>query len=115
MEIWQVDVQGRYSDGVKDRSYRASLITSDDGGYEFETIHPVGYKPSPTFLRSPHIHYQVVHPGYRTLVSEFFFAGDSQHDEDTLFHPDLVVALMREDTDGRAWEAGRFDIVLEPA
>ncbi len=115
MDVWQVDAHGRYSDGVADRSYRARLLAAEDGAYEFETIHPVAYQANENFWRSPHIHFQVIHPGYRTLVSEFFFQGDPRQEQDPLFRKELLVPVSPRQTMGRSWELATFDLVLAPA
>lgn len=113
LDVWQVDHEGHYSAGNGDFSHRARLITSESGAYEFETIHPVAYEPSPDFWRSPHIHFICTSPGYQRLVSEMFFAGDDKHDRDTLFHPALMVPLRRETVRGQTVEHAVFDIVLD--
>ncbi|MBV6506468.1 MAG: hypothetical protein ILNGONEN_02045 [Syntrophorhabdaceae bacterium] len=117
LDVWHVDHNGEYSSGNSDDKNgfknRARLITSETGYYEFEAIHPIAYQPGPNFWRSAHIHYKITHPGYKTLVTEIFFDGDSKHDIDPLFQPALMVKIAKRQTNGQAYESAVFDIVLE--
>jgi catechol 1,2-dioxygenase len=112
LDLWQVDNEGRYSSGNGDFKNRARLLTTEDGYYEFETIHPVPYQPNSNMWRSPHIHFIAQCQGYQRLVSEMFFAGDPKQDVDWLFHPALVVPYERKEINGKAVEFAVFDIVL---
>jgi protocatechuate 3,4-dioxygenase beta subunit len=58
LDLWQVDNQtADYSKGNGDFKNRARLVTDESGAFEFETVHPIPYNPSPDFWRSPHIHF----------------------------------------------------------
>lgn len=114
LDVWQVDIQGKYSAGDGDFKNRARLLTSETGYYEFETIHPVAYQPS-DFWRSPHIHYRVVREGYQTLVTELFFEGDPKQDVDPMFEKALVRPVAKKTINNQAVESVVFDIVLESA
>lgn len=118
LDVWHVDVHGEYSSGKHDDKdgfkNRARLITSESGYYEFEAIHPIAYEPNPGFWRSPHIHYKITHPGYKTLVTELFFEGDAKHDIDPLFQTALTTRIAKEQANGHTFETAIFDIVLEP-
>jgi protocatechuate 3,4-dioxygenase beta subunit len=97
LEMWHVDTQEKYSDGVKDFRNRGRLISSETGAYEVESIRPIPYRPNaagaPDFWRCAHLHLLVVSPGYKPLVTEIHFQGDPKN--------------------GQSFEAGVFDIVLE--
>lgn len=114
LDLWQVDNQTKdYSNGNGDFKNRARLITDEKGAYEFETVHPVPYNPSPNFWRSPHIHFIANAAGHKRLVSELFFKGDEKQDIDTLFHPSLAMAAVEKSVNGQKYEYVVFDIVLE--
>jgi len=114
LDLWQVDNQtANYSAGNGDFKNRARLITDENGAFEFETVHPIPYEPSPNFWRSPHIHFIANAPKHRQLVSEMFFKDDEKQDVDRLFHPALVVPVNRKTINGKEYETAVFDIVLE--
>jgi protocatechuate 3,4-dioxygenase beta subunit len=113
IDLWHCDIQGEYANAEGDYRYRARIITSETGAYEYETIHPVVYDNRGD-LRSPHIHYRVTSPGYRTLVTQLFFEGDPSHDDDHLFDPSLMVSILKKGSPGEEYEAAHFDIVLTP-
>jgi catechol 1,2-dioxygenase len=114
LDLWQVDNQTRdYSAGNGDFKNRARLVTDENGAYEFETVHPVPYNPSPNFWRSPHIHFIASAGGHKRLVSELFFKGDDKQDVDTLFHPSLAMPAVQRSVNGQRYEHVVFDIVLE--
>ena len=114
LDLWQVDNQTKdYSKGNGDFKNRARLVTDENGAYEFETVHPVPYNPSPNFWRSPHIHFIANAAGHKRLVSELFFKGDEKQDIDTLFHPSLAMAAVQKSVNGQKYESVVFDIVLE--
>jgi protocatechuate 3,4-dioxygenase beta subunit len=115
LDLWQVDNQTRdYSSGTGgDFKNRARLLTTEDGYFEFETVHPVPYSPGANFWRSPHIHFIAAAAGHKKLVSEMFFKGDEKQDIDQLFHPALAVAVEKKKSNGKEYETAVFDIVLE--
>lgn len=114
LDLWQVDNQTQdYSAGGGDFKNRARLLTDENGFFEFETVHPVPYAPSPNFWRSPHIHFIATAARHRQLVSEMFFKGDAKQDIDRLFHPSLAVPPEKKKINGRDYETATFDIVLE--
>ena len=114
LDLWQVDNQtADYSKGGGDFKNRARLVTDETGAFEFETVHPIPYNPSPDFWRSPHIHFIATAARHKTLVSEMFFKGDAKQDIDRLFHPSLAVAVEKKKINGKDYETAVFDIVLE--
>jgi len=114
LDVWHVDIHGNYSAGTGDFKNRSRLITAESGYYEFETIHPVAYQPSPGFWRSPHIHFRIARTGYKTLVTELFFDGDPKHDVDSIFNPALVRPVVKKTVNEHEVETAEFDIILEP-
>lgn len=114
LDLWQVDNQtADYSAGNGDFKNRARLVTDENGTFEFETVHPIPYAPSPNFWRSPHIHLIANAPKHKQLVSEMFFKGDAKQDIDRLFHPSLAVPVVKKTINGKDYETAVFDIVLE--
>ncbi len=114
LDLWQVDNQtADYSNGNGDFKNRARLQTDENGAFEFETVHPIPYAPSPNFWRSPHIHFIAAAAKHKTLVSEMFFKGDAKQDIDRLFHSSLAVAIEKKKINGKDYETAIFDIVLE--
>ena len=114
LDLWQVDNQtSDYSAGSGDFKNRARLVTDETGAFEFETVHPIPYSPSPNFWRSPHIHFIGSAAKHKTLVSEMFFKGDTKQDVDRLFHPALAMPVQKKTVNGKEYETVIFDIVLE--
>jgi len=114
LDLWQVDNQtADYSAGNGDFKNRARLVTDESGAFEFETVHPIPYNPSPNFWRSPHIHFIATAAKHKQLVSEMFFKGDAKQDIDRLFHPSLAVPIVKKNINGKEYETAVFDIVLE--
>lgn len=115
LDVWHVDADGRYSDGETDFRNRARLLAAEDGSYEVEAIHPVGYSPGGQGWRCAHLHFSVAAPGHKPLTSEMYFKGDPRQDTDFLFHPSLCVPVERRSAGGHDYEAAVFDVVLERA
>ncbi|MCI0414098.1 intradiol ring-cleavage dioxygenase [bacterium] len=86
IEIWHVDQSGEYDlDGFR---YRASMKTSKQGEYAFETFMPKGYGGRPR-----HIHYKVSAGGFETLVTQLYFENDPFFEGkiDQTLHKDSLV------------------------
>jgi hydroxyquinol 1,2-dioxygenase len=138
IEVWEADDDGfydvQYADGRV--AGRAHLFSETDGGYRFWGVTPTPY-PIPADgpvgsllartgrspMRAPHLHFMVTAPGYRTLVTHIFVAGDPQNDSDSVFgvKPSLIKDFVHHGADeptpdGRivegTWARVRFDIVL---
>ncbi len=113
IEVWQTAGNQLYD--VQDETQppghlRATFKTASDGGFLFQTVLPVSY-PIPddgpagqllTLLgrhpnRPAHIHFLISAPGYRTLVTHVFMAGDEFLNSDAVFgvKPSLIVAPRR--------------------
>jgi protocatechuate 3,4-dioxygenase beta subunit len=59
IEFWQQGPNGVYSDGVRSKAWRATVITRADGSYRYE-----GPIPASSF---PHIHIRVTAKAHRAL------------------------------------------------
>lgn len=119
VEIWQADETGKYRhpdddrDGPALRGFQGFGRTVSDaqGRYGFRTIKPAMYGGRP-----PHVHFRVVAPGYRTLVTQMYFEGESRErgwgggfarERDR-----LTVKTTQGSDDGRAALAAQFDLIL---
>lgn len=75
-------------------------------------------------MRPAHIHFMISAPGWRTLVTHLFVAGDPYLDRDAVFgvkdslvvafvdHPETEVAPGRQLT--RPWSSVTYDFTLAP-
>ena len=70
LDLWHVDVNGKYSAGDGDFKNRARILTDESGAYELEGLHPVAYQPGGDGWRCPHIHLLVEAAGYKRLITE---------------------------------------------
>jgi protocatechuate 3,4-dioxygenase beta subunit len=76
VEIWQCDALGRYhhpaDGGGLDPNFQGFgfTTTDDEGRWRFRTIEPVPYPG-----RTPHIHVQVLAPGWEPLITQFYIEG----------------------------------------
>jgi hydroxyquinol 1,2-dioxygenase len=138
IDVWECDDDGfydvQYDDGR--RAARGTLRADADGAYRFWALTPVPY-PIPddgpvgqllgaaerSPMRASHLHFMVAAPGYRTLVTHIFVAGDTYLDNDSVFgvKDSLIKPFVQHPADepapdGRAvdrdWASVRFDIVL---
>ncbi|MEZ0115969.1 hydroxyquinol 1,2-dioxygenase [Catenulispora sp. EB89] len=139
-----VDVWGADEDGFYDVQYpgersvgRGRLHTAPDGAFRFWTVLPTPY-PIPhdgpvgdllaaagrSPMRPAHLHFMVTAPGYRTLITHIFVAGDPYLGSDAVFgvKDSLVVEAGHHDggeaphgsrREG-AWTSLTYDLVLAP-
>jgi catechol 1,2-dioxygenase len=116
LDFWHVDLQEKYSDGVSDLRNRGRLVSSETGAYELESIRPIPYRPNasgnPDFWRCAHFHLLAVCPGYQPLVTEIHFQ-DEPHKNDPMYRAENAIAVEKRTINGKAFETGVFDIVLE--
>jgi len=70
IEIWQTSHQGHYD--LNGYRYRGKLKVDKSGAYTFESVIP-GHYPDRV---CQHIHYLVIAPGHKTLVTQLYFATD---------------------------------------
>ena len=135
LEVWEADDDGFYDVQYADprTAARGRLRTDAGGGYRFWALTPTPY-PIPSDgpvgrllaatgrspMRAPHLHFLVTAPGFRTLITHIFVAGESL-DGDSVFgvRESLVTPFVRSSgpaPDGREltgpWTHATFDIVL---
>jgi catechol 1,2-dioxygenase len=115
LDIWHVDVNEKYSDGVNDFRNRGRLVSSETGLYEVESIRPIPYRPNPSnasFWRCAHFHLRARYPGYKPLVTEIHFQEDPKKN-DPMYRAENAIAVEKHTINGKSFETGVFDIVLE--
>lgn len=87
IEIWQCDANGVYRHprdrGTRDPGFqgRGRTLAARDGGWAFRTIRPVPYTG-----RTPHIHFRVLAPDGRELVTQLYVAGEPANERDFLLN-----------------------------
>ncbi|MCC2030060.1 hydroxyquinol 1,2-dioxygenase [Microbacterium sp. YMB-B2] len=140
VEVWAADDDGFYDVQYEgsELAGRAHLFTDEEGKYDYWTVQPAAY-PIPhdgpvgdlltaagrSPMRPAHIHFMVSHPGYETLITHIFVAGDEWLDSDAVFgvKESLIVPFTEHEPGhgprGRVieetWSSTTFDIVLAPA
>ncbi len=140
VEVWQADEAGRYDvqyEGLPEARGRGHLFTQPDGQYFFWSILPSAYpipddgpvgellaaaRRSP--MRPAHVHFMVTAPGYQTLITHVFAAGDRYLDSDAVFgvKSPLIAPFHRHEPgiapDGKPISAPyytiRYDFILAP-
>ncbi|MEU6559354.1 intradiol ring-cleavage dioxygenase [Nocardia nova] len=137
IEVWEADEDGFYDVQYPDgRSAGRGWVRSDaNGEYRFRSVLPAPY-PIPhdgpvgdllqatnrSPMRPAHLHFMVTAPGFRTLITHVFLAGDPHLATDAVFgvKEKLVVSAIQHD-DGPApdgarhcggWHSIAFDLVL---
>jgi hydroxyquinol 1,2-dioxygenase len=109
VDTWHSDDDGYYDVQKDDASpnERARLRTDAEGRFYFRSIVPAAY-PIPDDgpvgdmlklqgrhpFRPAHVHFMISAPGYRTLVTHVFLAGDPYLDSDVVFG--VKESLIRE-------------------
>lgn len=130
IDTWQASSDGIYDLQQKDSdqmNYRGRLRTGADGRFRFRSVKPSSY-PVPSdgpvgkmllaLARHPyrpaHVHFKIAAPGYQTLTTALYIAGDRYLDSDVVFgaKKSLVVSYRRSGTNGAA-STIEFDFVLD--
>jgi hydroxyquinol 1,2-dioxygenase len=130
LDVWQADAEGFYDVqyvGLEQHQGRGVLTTGPDGGFAFRTVVAQAY-PIPVdgtvgellraTARQPwrpaHLHFMIEAPGYETLVTHVFRAGDPYLDADAVFGVrQTLVADWAAQPDGSC--TLDYDFVLNPA
>ncbi len=138
--VWEADEDGLYDvqyDGNVTAA-RGWLTADDEGGYRFWSVLPSAYgipddgpvgellaATSRGPMRPAHVHFKVDAPGYRTLITHIFVAGDEHLGSDAVFGvKESLIAEFPEHPAGTApdgrvldgpWNSVEFEIVLEKA
>ncbi|MEM7464436.1 MAG: dioxygenase [Pseudomonadota bacterium] len=126
LEIWQTADNGLYSNQDPEQpeyNLRAHMAAGEDGRYMFTTVRPAPYTvpddgPVGELLhatgrhpwRPSHLHFIIMAPGYRTLVTEVFPNDDPYLDEDAVFGVREQLVMVYEEQRGkRGIPAGLLD------
>ncbi|GAA4555098.1 intradiol ring-cleavage dioxygenase [Pseudonocardia xishanensis] len=139
LDVWEADDDGFYDVqySAEASAGRGWLRSGADGAYRFWSVLPAPY-PIPHDgpvgalleaagrgpMRPAHLHFKVTAPGYRTLITHLFVAGDPHLADDAVFgvKDSLVVHVDEHDggvapdgseREGR-WTEIAFDLVLPP-
>jgi hydroxyquinol 1,2-dioxygenase len=131
IDTWQSSSDGIYDLQEKDSeqmNFRGRLRTGPDGRFRFHSVTPSSY-PVPSdgpvgkmllaLARHPyrpaHVHFKIVAPGYKTLTTALYMAGDRYLDSDVVFgaKKSLVVSYRRRGTNGAAPATIEFDFILD--
>ena len=140
IEVWEADEDGFYDVQYPgDVTAARGWLTADrEGGYRFWSVLPSAYgiphdgpvgdllaATSRGHMRPAHLHFKVDAPGYRTLITHIFVAGDENLDRDAVFGvKESLIAQFPEHAPGTApdgrvldgpWNSVEFEIVLQPA
>jgi hydroxyquinol 1,2-dioxygenase len=137
IEVWEADEDGFYDvqyPGTQ-MAGRGWLRSGRDGEYRFWSVHPSPY-PIPDDgpvgelltaaargpMRPAHLHFKVDAPGYRTLITHIFVAGDPYLGRDAVFGvKDSLIVDFAEQPGGQGpggravdgpWTRVNFDLVL---
>ena len=139
IDAWEADETGHYDVQYSDHhtAGRGWLRAGPSGEYRFWSVLPVAY-PIPDDgpvgellkagnrnpMRPAHLHFKVSAPGYQTLITHVFAAGDEYLDQDAVFGvKDSLIAQFAERHGGTApdgtqpdgkWTHLQFDLVLAP-
>ena len=130
VDTWQADAEGSYDvqgpGGLENLAGRARFRTAPDGTFWFRSVVPASYPipndgPVGAMLvaqrrhpyRPAHVHFMVGAPGYETLVTHVFLAGDPYLDTDVVFG--VKNSLITELDRTGPGPVLRYDFVLAPA
>ena len=91
VELWQANTHGRYTHpsdtnpAPLDPSFEGFAMqdTDAEGRYRFKTIKPGAYPATPTWMRPPHLHFEVTGKINR-MITQMYFPGEALNDKDLL-------------------------------
>jgi hydroxyquinol 1,2-dioxygenase len=141
LEVWQADEEGLYDvqrEDLEEARGRGRLSADGEGRYWFWSVRPEPYPipydgpvgemlqaASRSPMRPAHVHFMVSAPGYETVTTHVFAAGDEYLDSDAVFgvKESLVVEFERHEPgpapDGTAMDrpyyTASYDFVLAPS
>ena len=91
VELWQANTHGRYTHpsdtnpAPLDPNFEGSAVqdTDAEGRYRFKTIKPGAYPATASWMRPPHLHFEVTGKINR-VITQMYFPGDPLNDKDLL-------------------------------
>lgn len=115
IDIWHADDAGNYDNSGY--NLRGKTISNSQGFFMFETVHPGKYLNGSTY-RPSHIHLKITPPGFDTLITQIYFAGDPYIDGDaaasiTEGQYDATHRIIELTTNSLGEEEGIWDIVID--
>jgi protocatechuate 3,4-dioxygenase, beta subunit len=127
VEFWQACESGKYNH-PKDTNdapldpyfqYWAQVRSDQNGDFGLLTIKPGAYPADGTWVRPPHIHVKVHKPGYPSLTTQIYFAGDTLNDSDKILQRltpaqrSMVTVDFKKDPSTDFWN-GSWTIFIAP-
>lgn len=114
VDVWHATDAGQYDNAGY--NLRGKFLSNEQGFYLFETIMPGKYLNGNRF-RPAHIHFKITPPGFPTLTTQLYFAGDTDIPDDAAASittgqynaTDRIIELT-EDEEGKL--TGNWDIVI---
>lgn len=101
VELWHCDALGVYDNSSEEFRYRGTVMTDTEGHYAFQTVLPVPYDAGGGLIRPAHFHMMVTAEGYQPLVTQLYFTGDANIEEDPWASNSLDRVLpVQEEKDG---------------
>lgn len=122
VEIWQACASGKYNHPGDPNpapldphfQYWGKALSDANGFYRFKTVLPGAYQANKTWRRPPHIHFKIQKLGYRELITQLYFEGESLNAKDLILQElspeqqkNVVVPLVNK---GGAFPIAKFDI-----
>jgi protocatechuate 3,4-dioxygenase beta subunit len=91
VELWQANAQGRYTHpsdtnpAPLDPNFEGFAVQNSDseGRYRFKTIKPGAYPATGTWMRPPHLHFEITGKVNR-VITQMYFPGEPLNDKDIL-------------------------------
>jgi len=115
IEVWQTNHHGKYD--ITGYRYRALLLTSTKGEYDFQSVMP-GHYPA---RKCQHIHFLVQAEGHKPLVTQMYFASDpifkgdpGRNMNDDCPSIELVRPILLSDQATTMGASATFELVMEP-
>jgi len=132
IDTWQSSSDGIYDLQQADSdamNFRGQFRSGADGRFRFRSVKPSSYPvpadgPVGKMLRAlarhpyrpAHVHFKIAAPGYKTLTTALYIAGDPYLDSDVVFgaRKSLVVRFRHSGANGASPDTIEFDFVLNP-
>lgn len=127
IHVWLADPRGIYDNQDKQgrplklppnqQKLRGQVSTDAQGDYSFRSLRPGNYPLGNGQMRPAHIHILIEAPGYKTLITQLYFADDPFNQKDLpgpgFFQPELVIQLKTAAPGAAVNLEGEFHFVLE--
>lgn len=115
IDVWHANGAGQYDN--EGYNLRGKTTANSQGFYLFETVHPGKY-PNGGNYRPSHIHFKITPPGFDTLTTQLYFAGDPYIETDAAASKsegefDATHRIIPLITNNDGVEEGSWDIVLD--